>query len=347
MTGNVKFVVVPGSILQDRSLNAGSKLLYGLLRFYQGQKGYCWPGLDRLAAELHVDRSTVKRSIKKLVAAELLSVERRYRKSSVYRVDDRVDEDFLLVSSAAMSAQITPAAKILFSYLNYRMGENGETWPHQKRIASDLGMSKATVCRTVADLEKSHALRVQHAHGGKKQGNRYQTTLKLFKGAKCGTRLESGASKRTPNNNTSKEVKRKSPKNFSQRALSTPADLAYRRLTWVGVHPKVAHSIVYELRHPPESVEAAIENAKTREVSVRANHKAFSRPGYIVASLNKARRECHTVNLSPAARQEHKRVMILTENIKRSKCRTIPESEKQQKLKAMKAALFAAEKIAI
>jgi len=181
MTKDVKFVVVPGSILRDRTLKAGPKLLFGLLRFYSGQKGYCWPGLARLAAELHVDRSTVKRSIKKLVATGLLSVEYRHRQSSIYRIDDRVDEDFRLVNSTALSAQITPAAKLLFSYVEVKTENSDQLWLSQKTIAADLGLSKATVSRSIAEMEKSGALRVQHAHGGKKQRNQYQTTPNFFK----------------------------------------------------------------------------------------------------------------------------------------------------------------------
>lgn len=79
-----------------------------------------------------------------------------------------------------------------------------------------------------------------------------------------------------------------------------------RMLTQEGVHPKVATAIVLRQKHPPESIHNAIANAHSRQVwlSVRDQFRAkmFKIAGYIVASLNTARREGHTVKLSKRSR---------------------------------------------
>lgn len=345
MAGNVKFIVAPESILKTPGLSATAKLVYALLRFRQGKNKCCWPGLESIAADLGVSRSAAIRAVAGLEVAGLITVEGGRRRSSIYRIREKHDDNYLIIESATLSASITPAAKLIFSYIKYRTGDNSEAWPHQKTIAADLGLSRATVSRILADLEKTHAIQVRHAHGGRKQGNRYRTTCKFFKVPLCGARPESGASKRYPKSNTSKELKGKD-KVFSQKqGLSfemSAADRAYWSLIRERVADKVAASIVFEQRHPPESIQAAIDNAKTREPLARARGRQFNRPAYIVGSLNAARHEAHNIRLSPLAREQRLQVQILSDNIKRSRCRIIPESEKRQKLESMKAAMYAA-----
>jgi len=343
----IKFIIIPGSILKNPGLTASQKLVFAILQFRQGKNGRCYPSLETIAGDLGISRTAAIRAVSGLEAAGLIKVERRYRQSNIYRVDTRHDEYWLRIESAALTAPITPAAKLIFSYLTFRVGANSEAWQHQKTIAADLGISKRTVIRIIASLEKASYIQVGHVHGGRKRSNKYRITGKIFNSLVLSPQSDYRVTKRDSKSNTLKEVKRKSPEKLFQRPLSTPADLAYRRLTWSGVHPKVASSIAYDQAHPPEAIEAAIENAAVREKSARDQGKAFARAGYIIASLNKARSECHTVKRSPAARQERQRIQILTENVKQSKCRIIPESEKQQKLEAMKTALYAAEKIAV
>ena len=43
--------------------------------------GQCWPGINRIARELHMSRSTVKRAIDDLEASHWLTTEQRWRKN--------------------------------------------------------------------------------------------------------------------------------------------------------------------------------------------------------------------------------------------------------------------------
>ena len=43
------------------------------------KEGQCWPGINRIARELHMRRSTVKRAIDDLEASHWLTTEQRWR----------------------------------------------------------------------------------------------------------------------------------------------------------------------------------------------------------------------------------------------------------------------------
>jgi DNA-binding MarR family transcriptional regulator len=45
-------------------------------------------------------------------------------------------------------------AKTVYIYLKSRAAHKGECWPGIKTIAKDLGLSRSTVKRAIADLEK-------------------------------------------------------------------------------------------------------------------------------------------------------------------------------------------------
>ena len=58
-------------------IGAAAKLAYGRLLQYAGEKGYCWPSYNSLAAELGMSRSTAIRAIAELVAQKLIEIETR------------------------------------------------------------------------------------------------------------------------------------------------------------------------------------------------------------------------------------------------------------------------------
>ena len=123
---------------------------------------------------------------------------------------------------------------------------------------------------------------------------------------KLSPRSESRTKKRPPKDNTSKELKitKVLPK-VSFGGLSSKADArdeAYRLLLRFGIHTKVADSIVYSQKHPPESIENAIKNALARKAWLKLTDPLradlFKVPGYVVMALNMARKELHTVGPS-------------------------------------------------
>ena len=55
-------------------------------------------------------------------------------------------------------------AVVVYCYLCERANKNGECFPAVKTIAADLHLSKSTVFRALADLEKAGLLTRKHRH---------------------------------------------------------------------------------------------------------------------------------------------------------------------------------------
>ena len=66
----------PISLCSHPGLTQGAKLLYGRLALYAGRNGRCFPSLDSLATDMAVDLATVKRWLKELTDARLISRQR-------------------------------------------------------------------------------------------------------------------------------------------------------------------------------------------------------------------------------------------------------------------------------
>ena len=67
-------------------------------------------------------------------------------------------------------------AKSVYLYLSDRQGTAGETWPGIKTMARDLSMSRSTVIRAIADLERLGYIEKQAAYRPNKAqtANRYK-----------------------------------------------------------------------------------------------------------------------------------------------------------------------------
>lgn len=65
---------------------------------------------------------------------------------------------------------------VLYQYLRDRAGKKGYCWPSVKTIAEDVGMSKSTVKRGVADLAKQGFIQVENRYreNGGKTSNLYR-----------------------------------------------------------------------------------------------------------------------------------------------------------------------------
>jgi DNA-binding MarR family transcriptional regulator len=62
-------------------------------------------------------------------------------------------------------SDLSPAAKLLYAAIMDRIGENGEAWPGVRRLASDCGLSPATVVAAIRRLETVGLLAVEHVSG--------------------------------------------------------------------------------------------------------------------------------------------------------------------------------------
>ncbi len=302
----VKFVAVPDSVLRDPHLSFPAKLLFGVLRYRQYDKNHCWPGIEGLAKQLGgISRGTACRAIGQLERAGFITVTRRHRRSNLYTVRNIQDRTFLrirldLVASPGVSA----IDKLLIASLEYKShNDDGHAYPHQERLARELGCTRSTIFRALVRLEAENKIQVKHRGGGRKRGNFYR--LVLERGP------EKTVSKRSAKDKYFEESKRTvQRRDFSQRALSSK-DRAYRELLRQRIHPKVAHSIIFEQRHPPQAVFDAIDNAIFAEPMRHAQGKAFRIPNYIIGSLNQARREGHVLTASPLTRRKRRRAISL------------------------------------
>jgi len=69
------------TVYADDSLPHRAKSVYMYLKDRMDAERKCWPGIRRIAADLRLSRSTVKRALKELEQSGYLKRERRCRES--------------------------------------------------------------------------------------------------------------------------------------------------------------------------------------------------------------------------------------------------------------------------
>jgi Helix-turn-helix domain len=83
------FVLLPRTLLHAAGLSRDAKLLYAVLLSYAWQRGSCFPGAERLQADLGCGKNQVTRYLQELEHAGLLSRRRRGQgKTTVYTLHD-------------------------------------------------------------------------------------------------------------------------------------------------------------------------------------------------------------------------------------------------------------------
>jgi hypothetical protein len=81
------FTVVPNYLFSLKNLSHGARLTYVLLLKYAWQERSCFPGVDRLAGHLEVERKSVMRYTHELENHGLIRIERRGQgKTNVYHL---------------------------------------------------------------------------------------------------------------------------------------------------------------------------------------------------------------------------------------------------------------------
>ena len=68
-----------GTIYNDTELPHRARAVYMYLRDRSNEKGQCWPGINRIAADLRLSRSTVKRALADLTQSGYLKKTYRFR----------------------------------------------------------------------------------------------------------------------------------------------------------------------------------------------------------------------------------------------------------------------------
>ena len=81
------FTIVPNVLFGLADLSHGGRLTYVLLLKYAWQEGSCYPGVERLAQDLGVERKSVMRYTRELSRKRLISVRRRgHGRTNVYHI---------------------------------------------------------------------------------------------------------------------------------------------------------------------------------------------------------------------------------------------------------------------
>ena len=78
------FIMVPYKILDHPQLSSTDKLLYGLLTSLSIKKGYAFPSNGKLAEILNCSKSTISRTLEKLVQLHLIRRDFDKRQRKIY-----------------------------------------------------------------------------------------------------------------------------------------------------------------------------------------------------------------------------------------------------------------------
>lgn len=83
------FTQIPNYVFRDKRLSFGARLTYGILLSYAWQEGSCFPGQEKIAADLGSTRETANRFLKELRVAGYVDWKRRgLGKTNVYYIRD-------------------------------------------------------------------------------------------------------------------------------------------------------------------------------------------------------------------------------------------------------------------
>src|SRR5437762_11701147 len=79
------FVQVPSFLLKSDKLSSGDKLAYAMLLSYAWQNDHCFPGQRRLAEDMGLHETNVRKHLKALQANGLMTIIRRGQgKTNIY-----------------------------------------------------------------------------------------------------------------------------------------------------------------------------------------------------------------------------------------------------------------------
>src|SRR2546423_5554825 len=71
------YTQVPNALLKHKTLSQGAKLTYAMLLSYAWQNDHCFPGQDRLAADLGGTDRSVRTYLKELATERLIAIHQR------------------------------------------------------------------------------------------------------------------------------------------------------------------------------------------------------------------------------------------------------------------------------
>lgn len=85
------FTQVPNFLLKSKNLSAGDKLAFAMLLSYAWQNDHCFPGQQRLADDMGLHETNVRKHLKSLQTNGLLEITRRGQgKTNIYTLNLKV-----------------------------------------------------------------------------------------------------------------------------------------------------------------------------------------------------------------------------------------------------------------
>ncbi len=293
--------LIPGAILERKDLTLTAKRVYAVIRYCQGHRQTVCLAVPWIASRLGLSRQAVSRAVGRLIDNGLLTRQKKPRQSPIFSITRLSRKNFFLPLYSINSGH-SAYTDLLLAYLKFRQGDKDRAWPHIKTICKDLGSSKSSVLRGLATLEADGLVKIDHAHGGLKQGNKYALTAKAFFVTKCDPKPVSGVSECNPIINTSKELKElNNPEKFSTSGLSEKRDLLLR----YRIAPLVAIALARE--HSQENIQNAVLNTAAQHELAGKKLKRFNPAGYIVAILNGSKRSGRAVKRNSFVKSQKQR----------------------------------------
>jgi DNA-binding MarR family transcriptional regulator len=72
----------------------------------------------------------------------------------------KLDKNKPIWAKVLLDKSLSPAGRLVFSYLYWRQGLNGSSWPSQIMIAEDLGLTRRGVIKITRRLEQKNYIRI-------------------------------------------------------------------------------------------------------------------------------------------------------------------------------------------
>jgi hypothetical protein len=213
------FTMVPNVILRSPQLTHGAKVAYGILLSYAWQDDHTFPGQDRMATDMGVERKAVIRYLKELKDRGAIRVQRRgMGKTNVYTIVRLKDVPFLGRLDVPISthrevppsghAVVPPIGLNEYSITNTQSTTDNSNSHHSgKNVDNDVDNPQTPYLDNVITDFSREFSDAAHAHSNRQQARNIYRVLDIAEDdfverfvypARAATRLATGVEKRMP-----------------------------------------------------------------------------------------------------------------------------------------------------
>ena len=81
-------IVIESSIVKSNSINSTDKLVYGIIKAFTNNLGYCYASNDYISKKINLSKRTISKSISNLKRANYIRVETVNYQRNIYLVND-------------------------------------------------------------------------------------------------------------------------------------------------------------------------------------------------------------------------------------------------------------------